>query len=653
MFRPGASGALLLYGFMGFAIPAVSSAQPSSRPGAIRTESYRRLQEKLCRGWNTWNTNSVMSHVHLPEGFAVTLGLKVAGIGRPYQNTFFQANATLKRAETVRLGTRSDDGAYTELTCVWDSDTWRKNCRNRFRVQTAVENDELHILVTVQERDLMKPPNLIVEAGMLWNRPGCVTNSGDVLTAQAGGRTFEVRGTSASSGDPFVTSNSPILSFPLDGEIGICTGGAKSLDEIKAVISTHERDQQKKDAGFGDLSGAFRAMQTILAWNAVYDPENNRVISPVSRLWNANWGGYVLFDWDTYFAGFMYALYDRDLAYANAVEVTKGITAGGFIPNCNSAYGIKSDDRSQPPVGSTIILKLYRRFGERWLLEEVFDELLTWNRWWPRHRDNGGLLCWGSDPAPGQSVDGIENSWQAALFESGLDNSPMYDGVPFNRRTHLLEMADVGLTSFYIADCNALAEIAKILGKNLEAGELEKRSAAYRKALQTLWDDKTGMFLNRRTDTGESSPRLSPTNFYPLLARAATPEQAERMIRGHYFNSAEFHGRWMIPSIARNDTGFKDQSYWRGRIWAPMNFLVYLGLCNYDLPEARKDLVQKSLDLLMLSWKEEGAIYENYNAVTGRGSDVTSSDAFYHWGALLGVISFMERGFYDRVAGGK
>ena len=52
----------------------------------------------------------------------------------------------------------------------------------------------------------------------------------------------------------------------------------------------------------------------------------------MSRLWNANWGGYVLFDWDTYFAAFMYALFDEDLAYANAVEVTKGWTRRGFVP---------------------------------------------------------------------------------------------------------------------------------------------------------------------------------------------------------------------------------------------------------------------------------------------------------------------------------
>ena len=59
-------GVILLVGFMGLVIPAVSSGRTQSRQGDIRTESYRRLQEKLCRGWNTWNTNSVMSHVHLP-----------------------------------------------------------------------------------------------------------------------------------------------------------------------------------------------------------------------------------------------------------------------------------------------------------------------------------------------------------------------------------------------------------------------------------------------------------------------------------------------------------------------------------------------------------------------------------------------------------
>jgi neutral trehalase len=243
-----------------------------------------------------------------------------------------------------------------------------------------------------------------------------------------------------------------------------------------------------------------------------------------------------------------------------------------------------------------------------------------------------------------QLVDGTVHNFQAALFESGLDNSPMYDGVPFNPKTNLLEISDVGLNGLYVADCRALEEMARILGHEDDRRELQARGDKYAAALATLWDDKSGMYLNRRTDTGEFSSRLSPTNFYPLIAKVPTQEQARRMIQEHYLNPQEFHGEWVIPAIARNVPGYADQEYWRGRIWGPMNFLVYLGMRNYDLKEAREDLAQRSARLLIKSWQSDRAIYENYNANTGAGNDVRSSDGYYHWGALLGVIELLERG---------
>jgi hypothetical protein len=54
--------------------------------------------------------------------------------------------------------------------------------------------------------------------------------------------------------------------------------------------------------------------------------------------------------------------------------------------------------------------------------------------------------------------------------------------------------------------------------------------------------------------------------------------------------------------------------------------------------------VERSGRLLMKSWQSDRAIYENYNANTGAGNDVRSSDAYYHWGALLGVIGLLEQG---------
>jgi putative isomerase len=158
-----------------------------------------------------------------------------------------------------------------------------------------------------------------------------------------------------------------------------------------------------------------------------------------------------------------------------------------------------------------------------------------------------------------------------------------------------------------------------------------------------LWNSDASIFLNKDLHTGQFSTRLSPTNFYPLLAKVATPQQAEAMIRNHLLNPKEFWGEWIIPSIARDDPAFKDQEYWRGRIWGPMNYLVYLGLRNYDDPEVSGQFAQKSYELFLQEWKKNGHVHENYNAMTGIGDDVRSSDRFYHWGALLGYIQYLQQ----------
>jgi putative isomerase len=218
----------------------------------------------------------------------------------------------------------------------------------------------------------------------------------------------------------------------------------------------------------------------------------------------------------------------------------------------------------------------------------------------------------------------------------------MYDSATYDKKSGHLMIADVGLMSEYTADCDALAAIAKILGRSAEQKELEDRAEVYRKSLQSLWDEKTGIFLNEDLHTGELIPQTSPTNFYPLLARAATPAQAKRMVEEHLRNPVEFGGRWVILSTPRNDAVFKDQNYWRGGIWGPMNYLVYLGLSNYELPKAREELARKSLELFAQEWKTKGHVHENYNGATGDGDDVANSDRFYHWGALLGLISYQE-----------
>jgi len=238
----------------------------------------------------------------------------------------------------------------------------------------------------------------------------------------------------------------------------------------------------------------------------------------------------------------------------------------------------------------------------------------------------------------------VLNTRFASQLESGLDNSPMFRDATFDKEKHLMQLADVGLMSFYITDCRELTELARRIGRDEVVEELARRAEKYSESLKTLWCEETGLFLNKRLDTGELQPRLSPTHFYPLLAEVPTQEQARRMIDEHFFNSDEFWGDWILPSIARNDACYPDQDYWAGRIWAPMNFLVYLGLRKYDLPKARKALVEKSEALLLKEWRDNRHVHENYCGYTGVGcgSGKQNSDSFYHWGGLLGLISVME-----------
>jgi putative isomerase len=607
-------------------LPALLTAQPVERN--IRTAEYRQLQKELSSGWSTWYNNSVITQALLPESFAINLCF-VHKNSSDFLKEVLPAAAILKRPEKVSLGLRADDGSYTSLRLQYKGD--------EFDIQTASQDGELYILITPQK---VSPALLVSEAGILWNAAGTAGVSGDHLFGDFSRKRIRVYCTEKPVQHTYAASTAPHLTFPLTGAIGLSTGRRVALAEIQQIISAHKAQQERRIASYGDMAGPFTALQTVLAWNTIYDAANQRVITPVSRLWNYRWGaGYVLFNWDTYFASYMLALFNKKLAYANAIEMTKAITPEGFVPNFQSIGRGVSLDRSQPPVGSTLVWHIYQQYKEKWFLQEVYPELLTWNRWWPQHRSIEGYLSWGSfDPQTRRL------SQTFSKYESGLDNSPMYDGVPLDSNTHTLALADVGLISLYIADCQSLAAMASELGRHSDAAELKKRAATYKLKLNTLWDEKTGIYLNKRLDKGELSKRLSPTNFYPLIAGVPTEAQAARMLKEHFYNPAEFWGEYLLPSVPRNDPAFKDNDYWRGRIWGPLNFLTYLGLRNYETTQARADLIERSRTLFLKNWNKEKAVYENNNALTGEGGDVLNADGSYHWGALLVFMEFIERG---------
>lgn len=595
-----------------------------------KSAEYSELNNRLAIGWNTWNTNSVLSQVLLPECYSINFKLHDRATNEIIEEAFIGRKG--EGAEKVKPGPHNYDGSYSELEIEW------KN--RKVKVQSVSEGKNIGILISPIGH--FENIDLLVKPEILWGKPGEIsfTESGASFNNGSESISFTVSGTK--------TNADSTIRCSLISPVCISTWSEKNVEDIESSVEQARSKYQENKAKYKSDSLSYEAMQSVLAWNVIYEPNNERVIVPVSRLWNVGWGGWVLFDWDTYFASYMLAFENKDLAYANVIAITKEISRNGFIPNFSSGNG-KSEDRSQPPVGSLIVKEIYKEYQEKWFLLEVFDELLSWNRWWEKNRDIDGYLCWGSDvydiTLKNKDLGRYVVEKQAAMWESGLDNSPMYYEAAFDSITYKLMLADVGLMSLYIADCESLAEIAAVLNEKETKRELIRRGEKYKLKLETLWNDKFGLYLNKNLMTGEFSYRLSPTLFYPLIAKIPDSKQAKRMIDEHFYNPKEFWGEWIMPSISRNDEYFERQDYWRGRIWAPMNFLVYLGLRNYDLPGAQKDMVEKSTKLLLQSWTSENYVCENYNAIFGTWNDRKNCDTFYHWGALLGYISLIENGY--------
>jgi len=617
-------------------IIGINSVKPSGRD----FPQYQNIQKTLQQGWNTWNTRSVLQQVLLPQGFAINIAfkqhyfleeqyLREALIGRRGDDT-----------EQIRPGPHTYDGSFTRLDIQW--------AELDARIETAHAGEDLVILISPNSI----PNNrikVIIESGMLWNRIGTLSRNKEHLQARISGNIIRVYTTAEIvDDDPYLDVKTPYMAVWLDGEIGISTGQKKTLQEIKEAIQIQKQKLQDEADEYGELSEAYVAVQAGIAWNLIYEPKHNRVVSTVGRLWNEEYGGYCLFGWDNFFLSFMTGLSSRDLAYANAIEHLHGKTDNGFIPNDNRGNGSKSFDRSQPPVGGIMVKEIYKRYPEQWFLEATFDDLLEWNRWWPNARMNEGLLSYGSSPADNPFNEPVFETKTAAGYESGMDDSPMYVGVPFNKDKHTLELQDVGLNSLYIADCQALAEMAGIIDRNDEKLELLKRAKEFSYAMEKVWDNNFGAYLNYRTDVDSLSKRVSPTMFYPLLAELGYKGRADHIVQ-HFYDPKEFYGDWMLPSTTRNDPLFPKQRYWKGAIWPPLNFLTYLSLRQAGYYGAARELSDKSLKLILTEWNRKGYVSENYSSITGTGDDERlSSDRFHSWGALFGIMSFIEQGYLPK-----
>lgn len=613
------------------------------------------LHPQLATGWNTWDTRSVLRHVLLPQGVGISFGFGLSDKLLWVNDAHFGRQAAGRTAGTkltsqatalpignqivIRPGLHGYDGSYSCVELDLRGST--------FTVETTTVEGELVALITPTSASPWQQL-LTVQAAMCWNRPGTITRSGGQLLADMPGRKVSVHVSADLTEEPNLPISGPYLAARLGKPIAVSTGRAVSVEEAAGRVAEARQRLEAVHQKYGTHQTAHEAMQSCLAWNVIYEPRFDRVLTCVARDWNCWRGGYAVFCWDTFFMAWMITIDHPALGYATFLEALREMVDGQFVPNVVQGTHRRSDDRSQPPVGAISLLAMHRMAPNLTALRAAFDALLAWNRWWDGARRNtAGTLSLGSHPYTPRVGDPAEfvqpNTASGAALESGLDNATIYDDAPFDPVRHQMLVEDVGLNALYVADCECLASIAGILENEPARQELLQRQATYGSGLSKLWCQEQQAFINRRTADGTFLAHQILTSFYPLFTPAATALQAEAMVAQHLMNPDKYFGQYMLPVCPRDDGRFGEQLYMRGRIWPPTSFLTYLGLRRSG-QKAAALVARKSMELLLANWREFRTVPENYSAVDGTGGITDHSQPMYGWTGLMCLMSLIEDG---------
>jgi glycogen debranching enzyme len=280
-------------------------------------------------------------------------------------------------------------------------------------------------------------------------------------------------------------------------------------------------------------------------------------------------------------------------------------------------------------MASLCVWKMHQRYpDDREFLAEIYPKLVLWHDWWLKYRNakHDGLLEWGSST-------GV---FQDAQYETGWDDNLHYAKATMRGTT--MDAYSVDLCSMWSMDTKYLSLIARFLGHNRDAARFRREHAAMNRRINTqLWNNSMNAYCSRfwddATGRGAFLTRLTPMNFYPLSAGAPDTARAQRVLQ-MLTDPKKFWGPYLLPTLAYDDPDYHQQEYWRGDVWAPVNYITWQGIKNYASPAQIIEFADRSVELFMKNWLAHGVCSENYLSTDG----TSSHDPHYTWGALLDLI---------------
>jgi alpha,alpha-trehalase len=364
-----------------------------------------------------------------------------------------------------------------------------------------------------------------------------------------------------------------------------------------------------------------------------------------------------MYGWDSYFENIGLLLDGKlDLAKSMVENFSYQITHYGKILNANRSYYLT---RTQPPFFSSMIREVYEAMPTKdlgWLkrnLEIAVKEYETvWMETGKRLTENGlnRYLAQGIGLPP-ETESGhydeillpfahktnlsiaeyeklyyerkIENKELDAYFihdrsvrESGHDTSYRLEGI---------------CASLNTVELNAMlykyeTDFAEIIRDNFEGHLLEISAESWlsraqkRKELinQFLWNDEESCFYDYNIETQKQHMFLAATSFFPLWAKIATQEQADRMVKKHLPKLVCLGGIAGCSKEALAEIeGNQMQRQWDFPYgWPPHQMIIWQGLQNYGYHDKAQELMYRWLWMITKNASDyNGTVPEKYDVV--------------------------------------
>ena len=386
-----------------------------------------------------------------------------------------------------------------------------------------------------------------------------------------------------------------------------------------------------------------------------------------NELYPAQW------NWDSAFIALGYSYFNMEYAIEELEKLISGQWDDGMIPHIlfhdnDESYfpnhktwdcgnKVPSSGITQPPIIATIIKKIVDQNkldkSQMKRMEIIIKKLKKYLDWFYNYRDTNKI-----------GLAAIIHPW-----ESGLDNSPIWDGpldkvkieenLKYERRDlnvsrssnrplkkdydgyitllnqfkknkynpskivndSMFNVIDIGFNSILIRATKDLVEVSKKF--NLDFTDLKNKISKSEESLIKFYIDEDQSFFSYDFKNHNLIKVDAISNYFILFADLGNKEINNKIIsKLKKYNSQR---EYFFTTVNPKDKTFEETRYWRGPVWINSNWIIYQGLINKD-KNFSELLKKKTLELL-----ENKKFHEYYNFKNG---DCLGANNF-SWSAAL------------------